>query len=253
MRREEDILGFAGRASEDLWDVATQLPPHNELGKICPETVATSSTMFTLNSSGRSTTSASTTEQLLAPHQRLSSDEMTWRQGFGVAGSSVGSGIGVDSAWLGHHRCNGLLQPSRAGWLSQVGGKARSLTAEDVLFLTVAARGDGGQRRPVIAQILKQIQTASVRESQITDEQIERLATRQIESGSDIAGAFDAMAFEGNRTRRLPWLLKGCSVPVSGAWTHQGQPLTAVDDKIITCAAWTFDRVTGGEIDEDLG
>lgn len=29
--------------------------------------------------------------------------------------------------------------------------------------------------------------------------------------------------------------------------------VTAVDDKLIHCGPWTFDRVTGGEIDEDLG
>jgi|WetSurMetagenome_2_1015567.scaffolds.fasta_scaffold847666_1 hypothetical protein len=29
--------------------------------------------------------------------------------------------------------------------------------------------------------------------------------------------------------------------------------VTAVDEAIITCGAWTFDRVTGGEIDEDIG
>ena len=29
--------------------------------------------------------------------------------------------------------------------------------------------------------------------------------------------------------------------------------VTAMDDKLITCGAWTFDRATGGEVDEDLG
>lgn len=29
--------------------------------------------------------------------------------------------------------------------------------------------------------------------------------------------------------------------------------VTKVDDKLIHCGAWTFDRVTGGEVDEDLG
>lgn len=29
--------------------------------------------------------------------------------------------------------------------------------------------------------------------------------------------------------------------------------VTRVDDKLIHCGPWTFDRVTGGEVDEDLG
>jgi len=29
--------------------------------------------------------------------------------------------------------------------------------------------------------------------------------------------------------------------------------VTKVDDKLIHCGDWTFDRVTGGEVDEDLG
>lgn len=29
--------------------------------------------------------------------------------------------------------------------------------------------------------------------------------------------------------------------------------VTNVDDKLIHCGHWTFDRVTGGEVDEDLG
>jgi len=29
--------------------------------------------------------------------------------------------------------------------------------------------------------------------------------------------------------------------------------VTKVDDKLIHCGPWTFDRVTGGEVDEDLG
>ena len=29
--------------------------------------------------------------------------------------------------------------------------------------------------------------------------------------------------------------------------------VTAVDERVITCGAWTFDRFTGGEIDADLG
>ena len=29
--------------------------------------------------------------------------------------------------------------------------------------------------------------------------------------------------------------------------------VTKVDDKLIHCGSWTFDRVTGGEVDEDLG
>ena len=28
---------------------------------------------------------------------------------------------------------------------------------------------------------------------------------------------------------------------------------SAIDDKLITCGAWTFNRATGGEVDEDLG
>ena len=29
--------------------------------------------------------------------------------------------------------------------------------------------------------------------------------------------------------------------------------VTKVDDKLIHCGDWTFDRVTGAEVDEDLG
>jgi hypothetical protein len=29
--------------------------------------------------------------------------------------------------------------------------------------------------------------------------------------------------------------------------------VTDVDDKLIHCGPWTFDRVTGAEVDEDLG
>lgn len=29
--------------------------------------------------------------------------------------------------------------------------------------------------------------------------------------------------------------------------------VTALDDKLITCGAWTFNRATGGEVDEYLG
>lgn len=29
--------------------------------------------------------------------------------------------------------------------------------------------------------------------------------------------------------------------------------VTKVDDKLIHCGPWTFDRVTGAEVDEDLG
>lgn len=29
--------------------------------------------------------------------------------------------------------------------------------------------------------------------------------------------------------------------------------VTKVDDRLIHCGAWTFSRITGGEIDEDLG
>lgn len=40
-------------------------------------------------------------------------------------------------------------------------------------------------------------------------------------------------------------------------WVAGDMPMllevTEVDDAIITCGAWTFDRVTGGEVDEDIG
>jgi len=29
--------------------------------------------------------------------------------------------------------------------------------------------------------------------------------------------------------------------------------VTKVDDTLIYCGDWTFDRITGGEVDEDLG
>lgn len=29
--------------------------------------------------------------------------------------------------------------------------------------------------------------------------------------------------------------------------------VTKVDDTLIHCGDWTFDRITGGEVDEDLG
>lgn len=29
--------------------------------------------------------------------------------------------------------------------------------------------------------------------------------------------------------------------------------VTKVDDRLIHCGAWTFDRITGAEVDEDLG
>jgi hypothetical protein len=29
--------------------------------------------------------------------------------------------------------------------------------------------------------------------------------------------------------------------------------VTAISDSVITCSAWTFDRATGAEIDDDLG
>jgi hypothetical protein len=29
--------------------------------------------------------------------------------------------------------------------------------------------------------------------------------------------------------------------------------ITAMDDSLITCGAWTFNRSTGGEVDADLG